>query len=292
MVPEETFTHSPLSWSSTIHTSSASFIYHDPWHPRCSIYVLDGLSAQPLSKSSLVYLLVWTLYFILHTFLHPIISFFCNTCPYHLTILISARWSATSFSFLTGQVSLPCNILLHTQLLYSLPLIINDISILVSNGTNCVNLFHSIRILASKLHQHLHPYSCHLNSKTSPLTPDLQWHQILHSWNLCCTCIYKKLLTNYFKFTHAHNLSTLHYRYKIRQTINNTILLMAVHCRTPPCSMYLDISAKCFSRLTSEQYTNIHLQPKTTYCFTTFSAQVWGLLQVLKNTTNSRLKRC
>ena len=29
----------------------------------------------------------------------------------HLTILISARWSATSFSFLTGQVSLPCNIL-------------------------------------------------------------------------------------------------------------------------------------------------------------------------------------
>ena len=37
-----------------------------------------------------------------------------------LTILISARSSATSFSFLTGQVSLPCNILLCTQLLYSL----------------------------------------------------------------------------------------------------------------------------------------------------------------------------
>ena len=32
----------------------------------------------------------------------------------HLTILISARRSATSFSFLTGQVSLPCNILLRT----------------------------------------------------------------------------------------------------------------------------------------------------------------------------------
>jgi len=42
----------------------------------------------------------------------------------HLTILISACWSATSFSFLTDQVSLPCNIPLHTQLLYSLPLII------------------------------------------------------------------------------------------------------------------------------------------------------------------------
>jgi len=30
-----------------------------------------------------------------------------------------ACWSATSFSFLTGQVSLPCSILLRTQMLYS-----------------------------------------------------------------------------------------------------------------------------------------------------------------------------
>jgi len=37
------------------------------------------------------------------------------TLHIHLTILISARWSATSFSFLTGQVSLPCSILLHIQ---------------------------------------------------------------------------------------------------------------------------------------------------------------------------------
>jgi len=59
----------------------------------------------------------------------------------HLTILISARLSASSFSFLTGQVSLPCSIRLHTQLLYSLPLLSND--------TNCLNLFHPIRILAS-----------------------------------------------------------------------------------------------------------------------------------------------
>jgi len=33
----------------------------------------------------------------------------------HPIILISAHWSAISFSFLTGQVSLPYNILLHTQ---------------------------------------------------------------------------------------------------------------------------------------------------------------------------------
>ena len=46
-------------------------------------------------------------------------------------------------------VSLPCNILLRTQLLYNLPLTVNDISLLVSNGTNCLNLFHPIRILVS-----------------------------------------------------------------------------------------------------------------------------------------------
>jgi len=33
---------------------------------------------------------------------------FTLTSHIHLTILISARWSATSFSFLTGQVLLPC----------------------------------------------------------------------------------------------------------------------------------------------------------------------------------------
>ena len=35
------------------------------------------------------------------------------------------------------------------QLLYSFPLLINDISLLVSSGTNCLNLFHPTRILAS-----------------------------------------------------------------------------------------------------------------------------------------------
>jgi len=57
--------------------------------------------------------------------------------------------NATSFSFLTGQVSLPCNMLLRTQLLYNLPLIINDTSLFVSSGTKCLYLFQPIRILAS-----------------------------------------------------------------------------------------------------------------------------------------------
>jgi len=51
------------------------------------------------------------------------------------------RLSRSSFSFLTGQVSLPCNILLWTQLLYNLALIVSDKSLLVSSGTNCLNLF-------------------------------------------------------------------------------------------------------------------------------------------------------
>jgi len=108
-----------------------STIYYDPQHPPCSNYVLGNLFAQPLSTSSLVYLLVWRpsphipyisspnqcLLFATHT--HTIATCFAivprlynlfltsNSVFYliHLTILISARWSATSFSFLTGQVS-------------------------------------------------------------------------------------------------------------------------------------------------------------------------------------------
>jgi len=43
-----------------IQSLSASSIYHDPQHPPCSNYVLDNLFAQPLSMSSLVYLLDWS----------------------------------------------------------------------------------------------------------------------------------------------------------------------------------------------------------------------------------------
>ena len=37
---------------------SASFIYDNPQHPPCSIYMPDSLYAQPLFKFSLVYLLI------------------------------------------------------------------------------------------------------------------------------------------------------------------------------------------------------------------------------------------
>jgi len=139
----------------------------------CLTVFLHHLSLGPLWSTS------WsrTLHFVFHTFFTESLYSFCKTCPYHrnlfccstkimssvpshslnstlashihLTIVVSDLCSATSFSFLTGQISLPCNLLLHTQLLYSLTVIINDISLLISNGTNCLNLFHPIRILAS-----------------------------------------------------------------------------------------------------------------------------------------------
>jgi len=117
--------------------------------------VLDSLFAQPLSNSSLVYLLV--LHFVLHAFLHPdtqSLSFFtthahtiatcfavvprlCHlflVCLSSPSLSLNSTWNYLNVTrpslltevpphfFLTGQVSLLCNILLRTQLLYSLPL--------------------------------------------------------------------------------------------------------------------------------------------------------------------------
>jgi len=139
---------------------SASSIYYDPSLPYRSIYVPDSVFPQSISKFSLVYLLAWhpplhtpyisspnrcllfeahahtiaTCFAVVPNLCHLILvslnpllgTLSCNLTPHiHLTILISAHWSATSFSFLTGQVSLPCNILLRIQLLYNLLLTIN-----------------------------------------------------------------------------------------------------------------------------------------------------------------------
>jgi len=41
------------------HPLSTSSIYYDPQHPPCSIYMLDSSFPQPLSRLSLIYLLVW-----------------------------------------------------------------------------------------------------------------------------------------------------------------------------------------------------------------------------------------
>jgi len=178
-VPEEAFTHSHFSWSSII--PSASSICYDSWHLPCSIYVPGSVFAQSLQvffrlPLGLVPSTSYSIHFVTNYCLvlnhmpiplqpatysteimssNPSLSLspllgtlsFSLMLHIHLTILISTHWSATSFSFLVGQVSLPCNVVLHTQLLCNLPLIINDISLLVSNGTNCLNLFHRVQIL-------------------------------------------------------------------------------------------------------------------------------------------------
>jgi len=115
-VPEETFTHLHLSWSSTIlYQLPLSTTIHSilPVQFTCLTVFLHNLSPGPLWSTSLS----GTLHFILHTFLQLIIVFFHNTCPYcfslfccserlssipslsslhglSFTILISARWSA------------------------------------------------------------------------------------------------------------------------------------------------------------------------------------------------------
>ena len=149
LLSPSTTTHGILCFQSTcstvfFHNLSPSFLWSTSWPGTSTLYSIHFFT-QSLSS-------------------------FRNTCPYHrnlfcfnpslilvslstlclelyLAILISALWSATSFSFLTGQVSLRCNILLRTQLPYNLPLAVNDMSLLVSNGTECLNLFHPIQIL-------------------------------------------------------------------------------------------------------------------------------------------------
>jgi len=81
-VPEETFTHSHLSWSSII-------LYLLP--PSVMIHVILLVQFTCLTAffhnfcPSFLWSTSWsgTLHFILHTFLHPVIVFFCSTCPYH-----------------------------------------------------------------------------------------------------------------------------------------------------------------------------------------------------------------
>jgi len=115
--------------------SLSSFRNTCPYHRNLFCCITEIMSSIPsLSLNSLLGTLSFTL-----------------MSHIHQTMLVSDRKSATSFSVLAGQVSLSCNILLRTQLLFSFPLIMNKMSILLSNGTNCLNLFQ--------------------------LTPDLHWHQ-------------------------------------------------------------------------------------------------------------------
>jgi len=89
----------PTSYSIHYFTQSLCFCNTCQYHRNlfCCINIISSIPSLSLNS------LLRTLSFTLALHVHP-------------TILISARWSATSFSFLTGQVSLPCSILLRTHI--------------------------------------------------------------------------------------------------------------------------------------------------------------------------------
>jgi len=79
-VPEETFAHSHLSWSSIVsyllHPSNTTYSIL-PVQSTCLTVILHNLSPSFLWSTSRP----GTLHFILHTFLHPIIVFFLQNMP-------------------------------------------------------------------------------------------------------------------------------------------------------------------------------------------------------------------
>jgi len=84
-VPKETFTHSHISWSLIIpYLLHPSTTIHGilPVQSTCLTVFFHDLCLTFLWSSS------WpgTLHFILHTFLHPVIVSFHNTCPYHCNL--------------------------------------------------------------------------------------------------------------------------------------------------------------------------------------------------------------
>jgi len=125
----------------------------------CLTVFLHNLSPSPLAPS-----ISYSI-----DFFNQSLSSFCNTWPYHHNLFCCSTEITSSnpnlsqlfiwnsifclnathpsdhshlcplkchlFSFCTGKISLPCNILLCTQLLYNLPLTVNDTSILVRNMT-------------------------------------------------------------------------------------------------------------------------------------------------------------
>jgi len=89
-----------------IQSLPASSIYHDPQHPHCSNYVLGNLFAQPLSKSSLVYLLVWSTPPHFPYISSPNQCLFCSTCPYHCNLFCCSMLGLIKRTFSTKHQSI------------------------------------------------------------------------------------------------------------------------------------------------------------------------------------------
>jgi len=123
--------------------STFSLVYVLAWHPQlhtryisspshclfcCSTEIMSSNPCLSLSCDSILWLNAT------HPFNH---SHLC-LLKCHL-IFLSYRPGLTSMEHTTS----------HTTALYNLPVTISDISLLVSNSINCLNLFHPVRILVS-----------------------------------------------------------------------------------------------------------------------------------------------
>ena len=106
----------PLSRSSLVFLLVLDPQLHTPWISSPNHHLLFTAHAHTIDACSVVIPMLRHLYLISLSGPYLEISVFSLTPHIHrpMTILVSTRWSATSFSFLTGQISLPCNILLHT----------------------------------------------------------------------------------------------------------------------------------------------------------------------------------
>jgi len=116
----------------------------------------------------------------------------CSLMPHiHLTVLIYACWSTTSFCFLTGPVSIPRNILLRKQLLYNFLLTNNDISfsaLMLSVGQqeghlDCKKWVAACWHGCGKVQICIWPSWCHCHSLSlAPVNPDLFSFLVLPLW--------------------------------------------------------------------------------------------------------------
>jgi len=167
-VPEETFTHPP-SWSSSnlhqllpstmIHSIASSLFKLRAWQFFCTtspgpLWSTFWSGAKLRAHIPYIYSPNHCLLFVAHAHtcfavvprLYNLFLVFLSTPYLELSIFYHNIIHPPDHShlsslkchlifFLTGQVSLLCNILLRIQLLYGLPVLINDISLLLSNGT-------------------------------------------------------------------------------------------------------------------------------------------------------------
>jgi len=134
------------SWPGTLH-----FILHSPHISSPNHCLLFATHAHTIATCFAV---VLRLCHLILVSLNPLLgTLSCSFTPHIQPFSSLPAAVPPYFPFLWARSHFDANTTSHTtavqSLSLSLSLAINDISLLVSNGTNCLNLFHPIRILVS-----------------------------------------------------------------------------------------------------------------------------------------------